>query len=258
MKHWVAAVLALLCLTPGLAATSVHAMGLEAAVGAWSQDPHGDFGYLGTQLNLEDELKYGDKTRPMGRIKLETPALLPNLYLMATPMQFSADGGRSLNFQFADKTFDVSQPFTTKLRLDHYDVTLFYGIPGLKTATANTINLELGVDARIIDFKVEATGTEFGTGNPIRESKTRTAPVPMLFVGARVRPVNWFAVEAEFRGVTDGRNRYYDAIGRVKLMVFGPAFMAGGYRYEWLKLDVSGIKASATFRGPFAEIGVEF
>jgi outer membrane protein len=177
---------------------------------------------------------------------------------MATPMQFSADGSRSLNFQFADKTFDASQPFTTKLKLDHYDATLFYGIPGLKTATANIINLELGVGARIVDFKIEATGTEFGTGNQIRESKTETVPVPMLFVGAQVKPVKWFAVEAEFRGITDGWDRYYDAIGRIKLKILGPAFLAGGYRYERLKLDVSGVKANARFGGPFAEIGVEF
>jgi outer membrane protein len=258
MNNRVAAILVLLCLTLGFATTSVHAMGLEVAVGGWKQDPQGDFGYVGTQLSLEDELRYGDKTRPMGRIKLETPLLLPNLYLMATPMNFSADGSRSLNFQFGDKTFDASQPFSTKLKLDHYDVTLFYGIPGLKTATANIINLDLGLGARIVDFKIEATGIEFGTGNQIHESKAQTVPVPMLFVGAQIKPVKWFAVEGEFRGFTDGWNRYYDAIGRVKLKILGPAFLAGGYRYERLKLDVRDVKANARFGGPFAEIGVEF
>lgn len=258
MRNRLTAILALLCLTLGLAATRARAMGFEAALGMWNQDPQGNFAYQGTQLNLGNDLRYGDKAKFMGRIKLDSPILLPNLYLMATPMEFSGDGSRSLNFQFANKTFNVSQPFTTTLKLDHYDAALFYGIPGLKTATANTLNLELGVNARIIDLKFTATGTEAVTGNRITESKHRTAPLPMLFVGAQVKPVSWIAAEGEFRGFTDGRNHYYDAIGRLKLKIFGPAFVAGGYRYERVKLDVNDVKAKTTFQGPFAEIGIDF
>lgn len=257
MNNRIIALLAFLALILPFAGGTAHAIGIEAAIGAWNQDPRGDISYKGTELDVENDLKYSDKLKIMGRVKLEAP-LIPNIYLMATPMEFKGDGSKAANFQFANKTFNVSQPFKSKLRLDHYDVALYYGIPLLKTATANTLNLELGVNARIIDFKAEVTGTEAVTGNQINESKTLTVPVPMLYVGAQVRPVKWLSAEAELRGIIYGKNQYTDLIGRAKLKVLGPAFVAAGYRYERIKLDISDVKATTTFRGPFGEVGVEF
>ena len=35
-------------------------------------------------------------------------------------------------------------------------------------------------------------------------------------------------------------------------------FIAGGYRHENIEFDHEDIKASVTFKGPFAEAGMEF
>ena len=63
------------------------------------------------------------------------PLLIPNIYLMATPMEFEATGSKSVNFTFGDRTFTGNTNFTSSLQLDHYDIAFYYGLPFVKTAT---------------------------------------------------------------------------------------------------------------------------
>lgn len=258
LKVWIAGGVLVLALTPGAAT----AAGIELAVGIWNQTPKGDISYkpisgLDT-LSIKDNLKYSDENRVFGRIKIDTPLLFPNIYLMATPMEFSETGSKNTLFQFGNTTFDANVPFTSELRLDHYDVGLSYGVPGLKTATVGILNIDLGIDARIIDFKARITGRNTATGLLVTESKAVVIPLPMLYVGFQVKPVKWIAAEGEARGITYGGNHYYDLIGRVKLKPFGPVFAAAGYRYEKVDIDRDDVKAKASFGGPFGEIGIEF
>ena len=104
-------------------------------MGIWRQDPSGDIGYKGESLSLDNELKYDTKSKVFGRVKIDMPLVIPNIYLMATPMKFDGDGSKNANFTFGDKTFAGNAPFSSSLKLDHYDVALYYGLPFLKTAT---------------------------------------------------------------------------------------------------------------------------
>lgn len=234
------------------------AIGLEAAVGVWSQYPSGDISYKGQSLDVENELNYDSETRLFGRVKIDMPMLIPNIYLMATPMEFEGNGSKNTNFTFGDKTFTNNVPFASKLQLDHYDIALFYGLPFLKTATLGKLNAEVGLNARIIDFKSEIAGRDAVTGLQTTESKSLTLPVPMLYLGAQFKPVKVVSLEAEVRGIAYSGNHYYDLIGRLKIKPVGPVFIAGGYRYEDIKIDESDVKANFKFKGPFMEVGVEF
>ncbi|HVN71521.1 MAG TPA: TIGR04219 family outer membrane beta-barrel protein [Desulfomonilia bacterium] len=237
------------------------AAGIEVAIGAWNQAPDGDISYkpLSAQdsLSLKDNLKFSSTTKVFGRMKIEAP-FIPSIYLMATPMEFSASGSKNSTFQFGNIKFIASAPFKSKLRLDHYDIGLCYGIPGLKLATAGVLNFDLGLDARIIDFKAQITGQETIGGTTITESKALTVPVPMLYLGLQVSPVKWLAVEGEFRGVIYSGNHYYDCIGRAKVKPVGPVFVAAGYRYEKADIDISDVKADVSFGGLFGEVGFAF
>ena len=258
VKTWIAGALLTLALIPGTAS----AIGIELAVGVWNQNPIGDISFKARpgqddNLNFKDNLRYSDATKITGRAKIELPLFLPNIYLMATPTEFSGAGSKNSNFQFGNVTFDSNAPFTSKLKLDHYDIALYYGVPALKTVTAGVFNAEVGLNARIIDFKGEVTGNSVG-GQTATESKSLTIPVPMIYAGVQVSPVKWFAAEVEARGIAYGSNNYFDLIGRAKFKPYGPFFGAAGYRYEKVKIDVDDVKANATFSGPFGEIGVEF
>jgi len=248
-------------LTFVLMCSTAWTAGFEVAIGAWNQVPDGDIAYkpLSAQdsLNLKSDLKYDSTTKVFGRMKIEAP-FIPSIYLMATPMEFSATGSKNTTFQFGNIAFIANVPFKSKLRLDHYDIGLYYGIPGLKLLTSGVLNFDLGLDARIIDFKEQVTGLE-AIGDPIiTESKSLTATLPMLYLGIQVSPIKWFAVEGEFRGVTYSGNHYYDCIGRAKFKPIGQFFVAGGYRYEKTDIDVSEVKANVNFSGLFGETGFTF
>ncbi|MBI5896188.1 MAG: hypothetical protein HZB24_09375 [Desulfobacterales bacterium] len=71
-------------------------------------------------------------------------------------------------------------------------------------------------------------------------------------------PVEWLAIEGEGRGITIGDNMMYSLIGRLRFNVLGPAFIAGGYRYDVIDVDEDDLKADFTIEGPFAEVGIRF
>lgn len=240
----------LLCflLIPRLA----HALGFEVAAGVWNQDSSGDIRYKGETLSLGNELKYTSETKFFGRAKIDMPLLIPNIYLMMTPMEFEATGSKNTSFTFGDRTFTGNANFTSSLQLDHYDIAFYYGLPFVKTATLGKLNVDAGLNIRFIDMKAEIKQ------GAINESKSLTVPLPMVYVGAQFKPVKDLSLEAELRGIALGSNHFYDFIGRVKYKVIGPVFIGAGYRYEDIKIDKSNVKASLTFSGPFAEAGVEF
>jgi len=234
--------------------------GVEAGIGAWQQSPSGKLSYnpgpaTTDELNLKDSLHLDTETRMTARIKADLPLILPNLYFMATPMSFEGSGITS-SFTFGNVTFDGTLPIQTKLKLDHYDLALFYPIPLLKTATLGKLNAEIGLNVRKIDFEASITGHTL-TG--VRtESKDMTIYVPMIYAGIQVKPISLFSIEAELRWLGYGDNHYYDYLGRVKVNPIPVLFIAGGYRAEGVKIDVSDVKSSIKFSGPFLEAGVSF
>jgi outer membrane protein len=92
----------------------------------------------------------------------------------------------------------------------------------------------------------------------ISESKSLTFPVPMLYLGAQLKPIKYLSLEAEARVIAYSSNHYYDLIGRLKVQPIGPVFLAGGYRYEEVKIDQSDVKSKIKIGGPFLELGFVF
>lgn len=234
--------------------TAALGIGAEVAVGGWNQSPEGDIAYESEDtLDLKNDLKYDDEFQVFGRVKLDVP-LIPNIYLMATPMEFEGTGRTSEDFRFGDVTFRGNTDFYSKLTLNHYDIALYYGIPLVGLATLNKLNIELGLNVRIVDFKAEIRQDN----THLSESESYTLPIPMVYAGIQIRPIESLSIEAEARGVTYSGNHVYSLIGRLKANILGPAFIAGGYRYENIIFDEEDIKADTCFMGPFLEAGFEF
>lgn len=252
---------ALLCFALSLAHQKSFALGFEAGAGYWWHMPSGDMAFKpvsdADKLDIEDDLNYDKEYRPFARVKIELPLILPNIYLMATPMKFEETGSKDADFTFGDITVDGRKPFDTLLKLDHYDVALYYPIPLLKTASLGKLNVELGINARIIDLEAEVSGSEAVTGAPVTESKKLTLPVPMIYAGAQIKPIDKVSIEVEGRGIAYNSNHYYDLIGRIKIKPVWLLFIAGGYRHEDIKIDVSDVETSVKFSGPFIEAGLE-
>ena len=242
-----------------LPAKSFAFFGVDAGVGIWQQKPSGTFGYQPLantvgDIDVKDDLNFDKKSRVFVRVRAELPLILPNLYLMVTPMSFDGSGQLTRNISFGGETFNANTTVDSKLKLDHVDLALFYPVPLLKTATAGVLNVDFGLNARQIKF--EGTITESLTGQTA--SKDLTLYVPMVFGAVQLKPIDLFAIEAEFRGIAIGQNHYYDYLGRVKVMPIPFLYIAGGYRSEDIKIDQSDVKAAIKFSGPFAEVGVSF
>lgn len=251
MKVFKAFGIAVLLLSFVLVPQIASAIGFEAAVGVWNQSPSGDIAYKGASLDLGNDLKYSDKVKPFVRAKLDIP-VFPNIYVMATPMSFDGNGSKNASFVFGDKTYSANTSFSSELTLDHYDVAFYYGLPFVKTATLGKLNVDAGLNFRFIDVKAEVKQ------GSTHESKSFWLPLPMAYVGAQLKPVKDFAIEAEIRGIALSGSHFYDLIGRLKYNVVGPAFIAAGYRHEDVKIDSKDVKANLKFSGPFVEAGVKF
>ncbi len=231
-------------------------LGIEAGIGYWSESPSGNLAYKPVTstdyLDLKNDLNLGDKSQIVARVKVTLPPVLPDIYFMATPMSFEGSNTLNRTIKFGDQTFSGTIPVSSKLTLDHYDLALYYPIPGLKTATLGVLNIELGLDARQTNF--EGTLTQ----GAVTSSKKSTFYVPMIYAGIQVQPISALSIEAEIRWISEGSNHYSDYIGRLKVMPFGPLFISGGYRAEEVKVDENDVKTDVKFSGPFAEIGVNF
>jgi outer membrane protein len=254
MKKWSFFACAILSILLFIIPGTVFAAKFELAAGIWNQDPSGDFSYKGDSLNVKDDLGFGEETRFLGRAKIEILLGLPNVYLMVTPMKFDGAGSKNQQFIFNNKTFQANIPFTSSLQFDQYDIVLYYGLPFLKIATAGVFNIDLGIGAKIIDSKAAIDQPDTG----LSESKSLTIGVPTVYVGAQANPVKLIGFEAEGKAGIYNSSHYYDLIGRLKIRPVGPLFIAGGYRYEEVKLDASGVKGKVTVKGPFVEAGLEF
>ncbi len=238
------------------------AVGLEIAVGVWKQSPQGQLSFEEIDefdiIDLEDDLRYDDETRLFARLKIDMPAVIPNIYLMATPMDFEETGSKNVDFNFGDIRFRGNVPFTSELILDHFDVALYYGIPGLETATADRLNVEIGINIRVYDFEGTIVGTDDISGLTVKESEDFTAPVPMIYLGAQLRPIEKLAIEAEARGLIIGDDKGYSLIGRLKYKAFGPLFLAVGYRYDKIDIEEDDFTLDIDFSGVFGEAGFAF
>jgi len=238
--------------------TTSHAFGIEIAGGAWYQSPEGTVAYekisRTDNLDIEDDLNYDDKWQALGRVKIDMPLLIPNIYLMYTPMKWDEKGQKDVNFNFGGETFNANVDFDSKLKMNHLDAALYYGIPLLETATLDILNIDLGLNVRLFDFEAEIEQDETG----LKESESYLVPIPMLYTGMQIKPFDMIALEFEGRGILYKSDYYYSLIGRLKIKPFGPFFAAAGYRFDKLDIDYQDVEVDGEFRGPFVEVGLEF
>jgi outer membrane protein len=244
--------ISMICLILLLFPRPSGAIGLEAAIGISYQDFQGELEYKGDSLDLNNDLRVSRAAQLLGRVKIDMPLVIPNLYLMATPLRFDGRATNNLSFQFGDQTFDAGIPFSSTLKLDHYDLALYYGVPILKQATLGLLNIDAGLNIRLLDLKVQITQAAR------LESNSVNLFVPMVYLGVQVKPMKTFSLEGEFRWMAYNDNHYYDLIGRVKYHFAKVAFVSVGYRQEEISLDQSNIKMNARFSGPQVEVGFQF
>jgi outer membrane protein len=242
---------------------TAHAANIELALGGWRQDPHGHLSTMVSgrsyEFDLQDDLDYKPEYRLFGRLKLRPPQFWPNIYILAAPMEFEESGQKYMEIRFNGQRFAADVALDSKLTLNQYDLSLYYGIPAVRTASAKKLNVDLGLNLRWIDFSAEITGrSDAAPGMLVAKEKSISIIVPMLFAAVQFMPTERFSIEAEARGLAIGGNSIYSFLGRLRYSLIGPAFIAGGYRHDILDIDEGSIRLVDDFSGPFAELGLKF
>lgn len=247
-----------LCVSLLTPISNLNAFELELAVSGWLQQPEGHVSYgkisAADDLDLENDLGYGDQTRLWGRLKLAPPLFFPSLYFMASPIEFDGTGAKNVDFSFGDQAFEGNVAFYSELRLDSYDVALYYGLPFVGALTAGRLQAELGFNVRVVDFEGKVRQRETG----LERSESELLPIPMAYLGLKLRPIRWLAIEGEGRGLSVGEDHAYSLIGRIRITLVGPLFGSAGYRYDVIDVEVEDLDADVTVGGPFLEVGLSF
>lgn len=204
---------------------------IECAIGGRNISPDGSVGFLiGDSYDFKEDLGFDNEWDVTGRLKVGMPLIIPNVYAVASPMEFK------------------SSRFNSKFTLNQYDLGLYYSIPFLNTLTLKSLNVEVGLDARFMDAEFDIS----------KKSAQEDFILPMLYLGCQFTPIDRFAVEGEFWGTSYGGNDVYTLVGRLKVKVLGPLFVAGGYRYDDFNIKEGNLKVDGNFSGMFAEVGVKF
>jgi outer membrane protein len=259
MKNLLLCIISLvfLAITPVVSQAGLPLIDIDVAVGGWQCSPEGDIAYdltgTATDLDLEDDFDFDDESKVFARAKLELPIpILPDIYIVAAPMEFTGDSELSDTFTFGNETYDANVPFSSKLTLDQYDIAFYWGIPFLELATIGKLNIDLGINVRIIDLETEVVQ---GT---ITESEDISVPIPMAYVAVQIGPIARISIEAEVRAISYDDNSLTSVTGRLKFNILGPSYLAAGYRYDDISVDEDDIDIDASFGGPFVEAGLKF
>jgi outer membrane protein len=248
-------------LSLAMAPSAAEAYWLDISAGYWNPTPSGSVSYTpaatvvaNPSADLDTDLKLEKEGFAQIRAKVDLPLI--NFALMSTPMEFEGTNTLTRQIIFGQYTFPVTEKINTVLSMDHTDIALFWGIPFLETATAGTLNVELGLNARLLDF--EATIKSVNNPTVLNETKSVSATIPMVYLGAQVMPTDSFSIEAEYRGISFEDNKYTDTMAMLKYKPVPLFYISAGYRAEKLELDEEGVLSDIEFKGPFAELGLKF
>ena len=240
----------LVLITIPVQVTALPMFGIEGAVGVWWPTPDGNMrtGADTDRLDLKNDFSFSRETEFSGRLKIDMPLMIPNAYFMANPLKFNERTTNS--FEFGGESF--SGELNTEMKINQYDLGLYYAVPFLKSATLDKLNVDAGLNFRFIDAEASVSQGSHS------ESESMNIVIPQVYLGFQFQPVERFSFEAEARGLTYRNDTSYSLLGRVKASAFGPVFVSGGYRYDDYDIDKDGLIINFNFSGPFLETGLSF
>lgn len=250
------------CLLALGAIPRAHALpGLEVSLNAGSttRAPAGTLQYQGgTNADLKNTLNLGDHTDMVGQLKIKHAIpIIPNFYIGYLPMSFTGDKTSATAITYGGQTFQANTSLHTELKMDAVDIGLFYDIPFIKTATNGILDPEIGINIRSLSFSGKLTGTVNGTANTTQE-KTASIPIPMLYVGLGVYPINFLSFNAQVKTLSVGGNGITEWNAEMAIHPMPVLFVALGYSSQTMTLDTDSIKTDLRFSGPYLAIGAGF
>lgn len=230
-------------------------IGIEVGIAGWQASPSGwvesEKGSAFGQVDLERDLHLDDQTAGFAWVRLVHPIpLLPNLKVSYTPLKFEGSGRTDRSFSFGGGTpIGASEQVDSELQLNQWDAIFFYNL------LDNLVELDLGLNIKVLDGSVRATGETSGT-----TSVDFTVPVPMLYgrLGADL-PFTGLYVGVEGSVLALDSHRIADAKAGIRYTFASVIGLEAGYRVLKLKLDdLADISADFEATGPYLGVMAKF
>ena len=230
---------------------SADTLGFRVGGGVWQPDASGTFRHGGGNIDLKNDLylKDGEDQSYVYALFEHPLPIIPNIKISQTALTFDGTGDVATSYTFGGTTYNVSDPVTTKMVLDHSDTTLYYSL------LDNWFHLDLGLTAKKFDGKVSVT-----TGG-LTETTNIDKTIPLLYAAAGIELpfINnlFFGVEANVLSVGD--HSISDITAKISYTTEYFVGFEAGVRTFAVELDnLNGNTSNMEFTGSFANLYIHF
>lgn len=233
----------------------------EAGTGVWMASPSGTIKYDSTQAGTSVNLKnLGLDTTNNSYYYADFNHFVPIIPNIRVEKQNLSISGTSTGqaFIFGGTTFNTNQTVKTDLKLTQNDFIFYWGVPGLKLATAGILDVNLGVDLKYIQG-----------GKMTIDNKTADldAIIPMGYLNAVVNvPFAPISISATAKQITYKNSSIKDNSAKLsyKLPLPMPLIdikLEAGYKQQTIEISdklVDNVNANIDNSGMFFGLNAKF
>ncbi len=234
----------------------VHAAGpVDISIGAaiGTQNISGNVKYKGDTISLKDDLGLDKKQQTSFNLRIEhSLPILPNIYFRYLPSKFAGSKTNTTTIAYGDQTFDINTKIDTEFEIVRNDIGFFYNLP-----TGDTVDIDLGLNIRLLSFKGSLKGTVAGTTG-ISEEKSLSTPLPQLYGRVAFNPIDKLSILGELRYISYSGNSLTDYTFEAKYRPVTPLYIGVGYYSEALKIDTNDVVADISITVPYFMAGADF
>jgi len=143
--------------------------------------PSGDFGVtvnnIGSRIDLENDLNFGNSSQPIGEINLNLGD--SRLSVGFTPLSFTGQGLLTRTINYNGNTFAAGTSATSEFKADLYDLSYTYFVINMDDLPSR---FQLGLETSLKVFNVK---TKMSSG-AITTAKNGTLAIPTAGLRARI------------------------------------------------------------------------
>jgi outer membrane protein len=166
------------------ASAIVGLVDIEVGAGIWSSQMSGTLGTDTLNVDFEKDLKLDASSNTYFFAKFDHfIPVVPNLRYENQALTVSGTGTLAVPVAIPGLSTGLvaSAPTTSNISLNMQDLTFYWGVPGLNTLTLGILDIEFGVDLKLIEGKLafSAAGTE-------SKVPDFSEPLPMGYLAAVV------------------------------------------------------------------------
>lgn len=259
------------CLVAGMASAYADDYSIGLKLRAWNATMDGgvqvdESSIVGTKLNVDKALDLDKDSKTFeGQITFK-PSNNSRLDLNFWSNKFEGEKRITDAIVFNGQTYSVGTLVDTNLDLKVGTLTYEYLLP-IPKIPAFTLQVGPLVGVKVISFDGELIAVDAPT--PFSESKSMTAPIPVVGARAFVEILGWFSAEAEIDGfkisnIQDIDATIIEASVEVTTNLMAGLYVGAGYHYFSVDVKDNGGSGSAlvdidfTIDGLFLVAGIRF